>query len=137
MTVAQPDAAAPGGWDAHLHVFDGRPLPGAQYLASVCTVDDWAALARPLGIGRAVLALPSVHGADNPLLLQALASVPGRHRDVVVLAGNETDAQLDRLADAVPGPAPAYASLLVPLLQALGEPAAHGVLHDAPARLLG
>lgn len=276
MTAPSPPTAAASGWDAHLHVFDGRPLPGAHYQAPVCTLGQWAEVAKPQGIGRALLVQPSVLGADNRLLLQALAGAPGRHRGVVVLAGDETDAQLDALADAgvrgvrlnlespggqaadaapllawlaprlrargwfaqwylgpqrwaavagwslrqrivpvldhlagvtpavwaaggvtaalapladaggwlklsgwyrlqsrpphqdllaaiaglhalfdgrclwgsdwphtrfmepaVPGPAPAYASLLAPLRQALGEPAAHAVLHHAPARLLG
>jgi len=95
-----PTPPAAGGWDSHLHVFDGRPLPGAHYQAPACSLADWARLAQPLGIRRGLLVQPSVYGSDNRLLLQALAQAPGQHRGVVVLAGDETDAQLDRMADA-------------------------------------
>ena len=106
LAAAEPQPAAgaapaiTGGWDAHLHVFDGRPLPDAHYQAPACTLAAWAGLAQPQGIYRALLVQPSVYGADNGLLLQTLADPPGRHRGVVVLAGDESDAQLDQMADA-------------------------------------
>ena len=96
-------AAHPGvadGWDAHLHVFDGQPLPGAHYQAPACTLAEWARVAQPQGIGRCLLVQPSVQGSDHRLLLQALGDAPGRHRGVVVLAGDESDAQLDQMAAA-------------------------------------
>ena len=99
MPMPMPMPAATG-WDGHLHVFDGRPLPAGHYQAPNRTLADWAALAAPLGLGRGLLVQPSVLGSDNALLLQALASAPGRHRGVVVLAGDETDAALDRMAEA-------------------------------------
>ncbi len=97
---AAPPASGADGWDAHVHVFDGLPLPGAHYQAPASTLAEWAQMAQPHGISRCLLVQPSVHGSDNRLLLQALADAPGRHRGVVVLAGDESDAHLDRMAAA-------------------------------------
>lgn len=89
----------PPGWDCHVHVFDsaaavqpGHYRPAHRPLAQV------EAQAQVLGVGHLVLVQPSVYGSDNRLLLSALAEAPGRHRGVVVLAGDEAPAQLDAMA---------------------------------------
>lgn len=97
---ASPYASGGDGWDGHVHVFDGLPLPGAHYQAPACSLAELAQVAQPLGISRCLLVQPSVYRSDNRLLLQALGDAPGRHRGVVVLAGDESDAQLDQMADA-------------------------------------
>jgi predicted TIM-barrel fold metal-dependent hydrolase len=94
------DQPWPMGWDAHVHVFDGRPTPGAHYTAGLWPLDRIEAIAATHGVGRLVLVQPSVYGHDNGLLLAALNARPGRHRGVVVLGGHETEAQLDALAEA-------------------------------------
>lgn len=86
-------AESAAGWDAHLHVFDTRPVRG-HYQPPVCTLDQWAAAAHPLGLRHAVLVQPSVYGSDNSLLLEALRASGGLHRGVVVLAGDEDEATL-------------------------------------------
>lgn len=104
MTLHAEDPACapawPGGWDTHVHVFDGRPTPGAHYAAGHWPLAQIEATAAAHGVGRLVLVQPSVYGHDNGLLLAALQVQPGRHRGVVVLGGDETDAQLDAMAQA-------------------------------------
>jgi predicted TIM-barrel fold metal-dependent hydrolase len=50
-----------------------------------------------LGIDRVVLVQPSVYGADNSCLLDALSSLGDRARGVVVLSGAETRGQLEEM----------------------------------------
>ncbi len=94
----------PAGWDAHVHVFDGRATPLAHYQPGEQALGRIEALAAtqpaPHAVGRLVLVQPSVYGHDNGLLLAALAQQPGRHRGVVVLRGDERDAELDAWAEA-------------------------------------
>lgn len=75
--------------DAHLHVF-GAPAryPGAptrQYQPLARPYEEWLAVARPLGLDRAVLVQPSAYGSDNRCLLDALRAHPGTTRGVVVI----------------------------------------------------
>ena len=104
MSQRADDPAWPPGWpldwDSHVHVFDGRPTPGAHYAAGLWPLAQIETTAAAHGVGRLVLVQPSVYGHDNGLLLAALRAQPGRHRGVVVLGGHETEAQLDALADA-------------------------------------
>jgi len=88
------------GWDAHVHVFDGRPVPAAHYQPGPYPLARLQAGAAAAGVGRFLLVQPSVYGRDNSLLLGVLRSAPGRHRAVVVLQGDEPDAVLDGMADA-------------------------------------
>ena len=90
----------PAGWDAHVHVFDGRATPGAHYQPGEQALARIEALAAAQAVGRLVLVQPSVYGRDNGLLLAALAQSPGRHRGVVVLGGQESDRELDAMAEA-------------------------------------
>ena len=55
------------------------------------------AVARAHGVGHLVLVQPSVYGTDNSLLLRALGAEPGRHRGVVVVDDDITDAELDAM----------------------------------------
>lgn len=81
--------------DAHFHVFG----PAATYpvLAGTtadpgATLDDYLAVAGPLGIGRHVLVQPSAYGADNRCLLAALGRLgPTRARGVVVVGDDRPD----------------------------------------------
>lgn len=94
-------AAAGGGWDAHVHVFDARaPVRAGHYLPAQRPLADIEALASAHGVRHLVLVQPSVYGSDNRLLLQALQAEPGRHRGVVVLDDDVEGAQLDRLHEA-------------------------------------
>ncbi len=86
------------GWDCHVHVFDasqashsGHYRPVDRPLAQI------EAVARAHGVGQLVLVQPSVYGTDNSLMLRALALEPGRHRGVVVVDDDITDAELDAM----------------------------------------
>ena len=50
-----------------------------------------------MGTSRAVLVTPSTYGADNTLVLEALAALGGTGRGVAVISGQETDEQLCRM----------------------------------------
>lgn len=87
-----------GGWDCHVHVFDATlPAHRGHYLPMDRSLDQIEATARAHGVERLVLVQPSVYGTDNSLLLRALAIEPGRHRGVVVVGDDITDAELDAM----------------------------------------
>jgi predicted TIM-barrel fold metal-dependent hydrolase len=95
--VASP-AALPGGWDCHVHVFDGAgTAPGAHYTPVPRPLAQIESVAQAHGCGHLVLVQPSVYGSDNTLMLQALRTSPGRHRGVVVLHGAESGVALDAM----------------------------------------
>ncbi|MBL8307679.1 MAG: amidohydrolase family protein [Rubrivivax sp.] len=88
----------PAGWDCHVHIFDAAaPVRGGHYRPVTRPLEAIEAEAARHGVGHLVLVQPSVYGSDNTLLLQALARTPGRHRGVVVLAGDESDATLEAM----------------------------------------
>jgi predicted TIM-barrel fold metal-dependent hydrolase len=90
--------ATGAGWDSHVHVFDAQaPVRAGHYRPAHHPLADIEATATGHGVQHLVLVQPSVYGHDNRLLLQALAQQPGRHRGVVVLAGDESDATLDAM----------------------------------------
>jgi 2-pyrone-4,6-dicarboxylate lactonase len=90
--------------DTHLHVFGPQqryPLrPGVTTAPWWATWDAYHAIAGPLGLDRQVLVQPSLYGADNRCLLDALeAAGAGRARGVVQLDDSGTgpaDRELDR-----------------------------------------
>jgi 2-pyrone-4,6-dicarboxylate lactonase len=94
-----------GACDCHAHVIGpGRDYPLAAervYTPPDCVAGDYRAMLGAVGVTRAVLVQPSVYGSDNRLLLDTLAGAdPADWRGVVVLAGDEDDAELARLHDA-------------------------------------
>ncbi|HSV51932.1 MAG TPA: amidohydrolase family protein [Burkholderiaceae bacterium] len=89
---------APTGWDAHVHVFDSTaPAQAGHYQPVHRPLAAIEALAEAHGIGHLVLVQPSVYGTDNQVLLGALAQRPGRHRGVVVVDTDVTDAALGEM----------------------------------------
>jgi hypothetical protein len=114
---AAPDCAAPPAvplaprerlpalaCDTHLHVFgDPRiyPLsPARGYTPHPCSLVQYQALMRALGVERAVLVQPSVYGTDNSALLDALKEGGPAFRGVVVPPADIDDAGLQRMHDA-------------------------------------
>ncbi len=76
-------------WDSHVHVFDAaQPVLAGHYTPATHSLQALEAHAAPHGVQRLVLVQPSVYGANNHLVLHALAQNPGRHRGVVVLGAN-------------------------------------------------
>ena len=98
--MAQPQSTAtqPAGWDAHVHVFDARaPIQAGHYQPAHQPLERIEAAAVALGVAHLVLVQPSVYGTDNQVLLQALQREPGRHRGVVVVDVDVTDAGLQAM----------------------------------------
>src|SRR4051812_30672809 len=89
---------APAGGGCHRHIFHANPpaLPG-HYAPPTRTLQMLDAASAGVGIGHYVLVQPSVYGADNTLLLDALRRSAGRHRGVAVIEPAMTQRQLDTM----------------------------------------
>lgn len=75
--------------DCHAHVFDPQRFayaPDRAYTPGQALVPDLQALHRLWGVARVVLVQPSVYGADNACLLDAIAQfAPGQARGIAVV----------------------------------------------------
>lgn len=79
-----------------MHVFSATaPVRGGHYQPVDRPLAQIESTARAHGVDHLVIVQPSVYGTDNTLVLQALASQPGRHRGVVVVDDSVTDSALD------------------------------------------
>lgn len=97
--MASLPKAPPGACDCHLHVYEpGYPLaPTALAAPPPGPLSDYIKLRDRLGLTRAVLVQPTAYGADNSCTLAAIAAL-GEARGVAMVTGDETDAELERLA---------------------------------------
>jgi predicted TIM-barrel fold metal-dependent hydrolase len=88
--------------DCHLHVFGdpARYPPAAQraYTPVAATLEQWRAMAHPLGLQRLVLVQPSAYGTDNTCMLDALRAAAGTARAVAVIDDATPDAELSAMA---------------------------------------
>ena len=88
-----------GATDCHCHVFeDPRRYPLAQgrsYTPPLCTLDDYLALCKVLGVERTVQVNASVYGFDNSVTLDVIARL-GQHRARGV-AGLSPDARAEHI----------------------------------------
>lgn len=91
-----------GACDAHLHVYDNaHPIaPGARLNPPTATVAEYHRIQARMGTSRGVLVTPSTYGADNTVMLRALAQLGGQGRGVAVIQGDESEAQLQGLKQA-------------------------------------
>ncbi len=94
-------ALPPGAVDCHAHVIGPLaryPLSAERvYTPPDCTASAYTAMLTAVGVARTVLVQPSVYGSDNRLLLDTLAEAnPAHQRGVAVLAGDESDTELER-----------------------------------------
>jgi predicted TIM-barrel fold metal-dependent hydrolase len=123
------DARLSPGWDCHVHLFDHQAAQlGGHYAARDAQLNDIEGLALAQGVGHLVLVQPSVYGADNHLLLQALARSAGRHRGVVVV--HKAD------ADFVAWHALGVRGVRINLVAPVGPPASSQALLEALASTL-
>jgi len=87
--------------DAHTHIFgpgDKYPYaPGRPYTPPDAPLEDFRALHRKLGIGRAVIVNASVHGTDNRVALDAIAISDGTFRAVANIDDTITERGLREL----------------------------------------
>ena len=91
--------------DCHLHIIDhGRyPFrPGVGYTPRPDESGPREALVSVLdahGVAHALLVQPSGYGFDNSAMLDAMAAAPGRFKAIAVIKGDESERELQGLAD--------------------------------------
>ena len=91
--------------DCHLHIIDhGRyPFrPGVGYTPRPDESGPREALASVLdghGVAHALLVQPSGYGFDNSAMLDAMAAAPERFKAIAVIKGDESERELQGLAD--------------------------------------
>ena len=88
-----------GAIDTHFHVFRKHAslVSPRSYTPNVATLEEWHDFAAFAGIAKGVLVQPSVYGADNSVLLDALNVFPDRLRAVVVLDPDVSSVEIIRL----------------------------------------
>jgi predicted TIM-barrel fold metal-dependent hydrolase len=89
--------------DCHAHVL-GPPekypyVEERSYTPPTALLEDYQALHRTLGIERAVIVQPSVHGTDNQVTLDGIAGYGTNARGIAVVDTSVTDGELARLND--------------------------------------
>jgi predicted TIM-barrel fold metal-dependent hydrolase len=99
MTSTAPEIP-PLACDCHMHIFGPRAIfpyfAGRIYTPPEAAVDEYLAMRKRLGLERVVLVQPSVYGTDNRGQADGIARIPGA-RGIAVLAGDETDAEIETL----------------------------------------
>ncbi len=94
----------PGTIDTQMHAYlpGFPPLPGGPGLPAgdLPTPELYRATMRDLGIARVVVTQANAHQKDNSCLLACLADFGAISRGVAVIDGTESDAELERLAQA-------------------------------------
>lgn len=87
--------------DAHCHVFgpfDRYPMTGSRkYTPNEVPIEALRRHHDSLGIERAVIVHPSIHGTDNRVTLDAIATDPARYRGVSSIDDSITDVELERM----------------------------------------
>jgi predicted TIM-barrel fold metal-dependent hydrolase len=98
----QPSVPVPPlACDCHAHVFgpgNAFPfIPHGLYTPADALPEEFARMRAALGVARGVLVQPSIYGADNAAMLQALALDPVHLRGVAVLPFDAGTDQIERL----------------------------------------
>lgn len=89
--------------DCHVHVFDPARFPYAldrRYTPPPAGIEALRQMHAGLGIERVVLVQPSVYGADNRCLLDALRRLGATARGIAVIDAGADRQQLQELVDA-------------------------------------
>jgi predicted TIM-barrel fold metal-dependent hydrolase len=90
-----------GATDTHSHVIGLPPdypfVPERSYTPPEAPLSAYKAMHAALGIDRAVIVTPSVHGTDNRITLEAIAGYGPEARGIAVVDEDITDAELDAL----------------------------------------
>ncbi len=104
---AEPDTRAPDfkapsrACDSHAHVFGPQDLfpydPARSYDPPEAPYEAYRKMLDVLGIERACLVQPSVHGTDNSAMLDAIVRSSGAMRGIAVVASDAGDAELQQL----------------------------------------
>lgn len=77
----------PGAWDTHFHVY-GPPhvFPFEKtdkYLPPACPIEHYLGIAKILGFERGVVVLPTIHGTNPAVILDAMEKADGRLKGVI------------------------------------------------------
>ena len=93
----------PGACDSHFHVF-GPPerfpfVSTHEYTPPAAPLEHYIKMVAIIGVERAVVVQPSVHGLDNSATLDAIANSRGRFRGVGRIDDKTSQAELQRLHD--------------------------------------
>ncbi len=87
--------------DSHAHVFGPKSIypysPKRIYTPPDALLPAYLNMLGTLGVERAVLIQPSVYGADNRVMLKAMAEMGGRCRGVAVVEDSVTDNELEKM----------------------------------------
>ena len=90
-----------GATDTHSHVIGMPPdypfVPERSYTPPEAPLSAYRAMHQALGIERAVIVTPSVHGTDNRITLEAIAGYGPIARGIAVVAPDVSDAELAAL----------------------------------------
>ena len=94
----------PNSCDTHFHVF-GPPetfpfLSTHEYTPPAAPLEHYLKMTEVIGIERAVVVQPSVHGLDNSATLDAIKNSGGRFRGVARMDDKTPKSELQRLHDA-------------------------------------
>jgi len=89
--------------DCHAHVL-GPPekypyVAERSYTPPTALLEDYQAVHRVLGIERAVIVQPSVHGTDNAVTLDGIAGYGSNARGIAVVDADVSERELQRLHD--------------------------------------
>ena len=91
----------PGATDSHAHVFGEREKYGfaadRQYTPAPVFLKDYLAMHDAVGFTRGVVVQSGVHGANNSVIIDAIAQSQGRLRGIALLREDIVDAELDAL----------------------------------------
>ena len=93
----------PNSCDTHFHVF-GPPeifpfVSTHEYTPPAAPLEHYLKMLAVIGIERAIVVQPSVHGLDNSATLDAIEKSEGRFRGVGRIDDNTTKSELKRLHD--------------------------------------
>jgi 2-pyrone-4,6-dicarboxylate lactonase len=90
-----------GACDCHAHVFGPSAIypfvDDRSFTPPVCSVEDYLATLDVLGIDRGIIVHGSVHGTDNRISQDAIATAPERLRGVAVIDSTFTPEAIERL----------------------------------------
>ena len=94
----------PNSCDTHFHVF-GPPerfpfVSTHEYIPPAAPLEHYLKMTAVIGIERAVVVQPSVHGLDNSATLDAIARSQGRFRGVARIDDKKPKSELKRLHEA-------------------------------------
>ena len=87
-----------GATDTHSHVIGVPPaypfVQDRSYTPPEASLSAYTAMHRALGIERAVIVTPSVHGTDNRITVEAIAEYGPNARGIAVVPADVSDAEL-------------------------------------------